>query len=275
MQSDMEKPVFENNGVLLGHNGWVTAIVAGHSKKEEEDSKMLISASRDRTIIVWRLNLESKTSDTLFGQPQKQLKGHDHFINDLALSGENLFALSASWDKTMRLWDLQKGVVAHKFKGHEKEVNTCCFSPDNRVILSGGCDKAINLWNVKGKLKWTIRENNHSDWVSRIRYSPTNKLEFFASTGWGGKLKIWNKQFQIRYSFKAHDGPINALAISPVGQHIATGGKDNILKIWDIENLKKATLQYKTRSEINDIKFNPSNQWIAAATNKGISIWDL
>ena len=67
----MEKPVFENNGVLLGHNGWVTAIVAGHSKKEEEDSKMLISASRDRTIIVWRLNLESKTSDTLFGQPQK------------------------------------------------------------------------------------------------------------------------------------------------------------------------------------------------------------
>ncbi len=160
----------------------------------------------------------------------------------MALSGENLFALSASWDKTMRLWDLQKGVVAHKFKGHEKEVNTCCFSPDNRVILSGGCDKAINLWNVKGKLKWTIRENNHSDWVSRIRYSPTNKLEFFASTGWGGKLKIWNKQFQIRYSFKAHDGPINALAISPVGQHIATGGKDNILKIWDIENLKKATL---------------------------------
>ena len=110
----MEKPdiTFENSGLLLGHNGWVTSIVAGHSKKDEEDSRMLISASRDKTIIVWRLNLDAKDSDELFGQPQKQLKGHDHFINDLALSSENLYALSASWDKTMRLWDLKKGIVS-------------------------------------------------------------------------------------------------------------------------------------------------------------------
>jgi len=175
----------------------------------------------------------------------------------------------------MRLWDLSKGEVSHKFIGHEKEVLSCCFSPDNRVILSGGCDKAINLWNVQGKLKWTIKEKNHTDWVSRIRYSPTNKLEYFASTGWDGKLKIWNKQFMTRYSFKAHDGPINALSISPIGRYISTGGKDNIVKIWDIENLSNPVIEYKTKSEINDIKFNPCNQWLAAATNKGITIWDL
>jgi guanine nucleotide-binding protein subunit beta-2-like 1 protein len=140
----------------MGHTGWVTGIVAGHSKKEEEDTRMLISCSRDKSIIVWRLNLDAKEGDEVFGQPQKQLRGHDHFINDLCLSCENQFALSASWDRSLRLWDLRKGEVAHKFIGHDKEVLSCCFNPDNRVILSGGCEKNIKLWNVKGQCKYTI-----------------------------------------------------------------------------------------------------------------------
>lgn len=58
---------FENRGLLKGHNGWVTAIVSGHAKKDEEETKMLLSSSRDKSIIVWRLNLNSKTNDEYFG----------------------------------------------------------------------------------------------------------------------------------------------------------------------------------------------------------------
>ena len=79
---------FTERGLLCGHTGWVTGIVAGNQKKDEEDTRMLVSCSRDRSIIVWRLNLEAKEGDELFGQPQKQLKGHDHFINDLCLSSK-------------------------------------------------------------------------------------------------------------------------------------------------------------------------------------------
>jgi WD40 repeat protein len=66
-----EKPdiEFTDRGLLLGHNGWVTGIVAGHSKKDEEDTKMLVSCSRDKSIIVWRLKLDAKEGDELFGQP--------------------------------------------------------------------------------------------------------------------------------------------------------------------------------------------------------------
>jgi len=58
-------------GTLKGHNGWVTSIVSGNAKKDEEETKMLISASRDRSIIVWSLNLDAKSDDQLFGQPHK------------------------------------------------------------------------------------------------------------------------------------------------------------------------------------------------------------
>ena len=95
----------------------------------------------------------------------------------------------------MRLWDLKQGGAKHVFNGHKKEVLSCCFNPDNRVILSGGCEKNIKLWNVKGECKYTIDENKHSDWVSRVRYSPSEKCEYFATVGWDGFLKIWNKNF--------------------------------------------------------------------------------
>lgn len=64
-----EKPEieFESRGLLKGHGNWVTSIVSGNSKQGEGDSEMLISGSRDRSIIVWRLNLDAKLDDELFG----------------------------------------------------------------------------------------------------------------------------------------------------------------------------------------------------------------
>jgi WD40 repeat protein len=79
---------FSDRGLLIGHTNWVTGIVAGNQKKDEEDTRMLVSCSRDRSIIVWRLNLEAKEGDQHFGQPQKQLVGHDHFVNDVCLSSK-------------------------------------------------------------------------------------------------------------------------------------------------------------------------------------------
>lgn len=67
MEDDRPNITFVDKGLLMGHTGWVTGIVAGHSKKEEEDTRMLISCSRDKSIIVWRLNLDAKEGDEVFG----------------------------------------------------------------------------------------------------------------------------------------------------------------------------------------------------------------
>lgn len=48
-----------------------------------------------------------------------------------------------------------------------------------------------------------------------------------------------------------------------------------MVKIWDIDNLKEASIVYQAKSQVNDLKFNPTNQWLAAATDRGILIWDL
>lgn len=55
----------------------------------------------DKTIIVWNLD-ENGCS----GKPVKSLHGHGHFVSDVVMSSDGQYALSGSWDKTLRLWDL-------------------------------------------------------------------------------------------------------------------------------------------------------------------------
>jgi len=42
-----------------------------------------------------------------------------------------------------------------------------------------------------------------------------------------------------------------------------------MVKLWDTYDLKRAFFEFNAKSEVNDIKFNPNNQWVAAATDKG------
>lgn len=51
---------------------------------------------------MWKLTRD----ETNYGIPQRALKGHSHFVSDVVISSDGQFALSGSWDGTLRLWDL-------------------------------------------------------------------------------------------------------------------------------------------------------------------------
>merc|ERR1711981_173163 len=111
---------------------------------------MLLSASRDKTLIMWKLG----NSEDNYGVPARRLKGHSHFVSDVVISSCGAFAVSGSWDKTLRLWDIERGITSTVFKGHKHDVMRVAFSADNRQIISSSRDKTIRLWNTLGECKW-------------------------------------------------------------------------------------------------------------------------
>lgn len=121
-------------GSLSGHKGWVTAIATS-----AENPDLLVTASRDKTLIVWSLS----RNEEQMGYPKRILKGHSHFVSDVTLSSDGQFALSSSWDKELRLWDLNTGSTTRRFVGHTGDVLSCSFSADNRQITSSGRDRQM------------------------------------------------------------------------------------------------------------------------------------
>ena len=126
-------------GTMKGHSDWVTCI-----STTLEQSDVLLSGSRDKTIIMWTLEGSEN-----FGTPRKSLCGHSHYVQDIAISSDGQFCLSGSWDGTLRLWDLNNGTTTRRFVSHEKDVLSVAFSADNRQIVSGSRDKTVKLWDSK------------------------------------------------------------------------------------------------------------------------------
>lgn len=85
-------------------------------------------------------------------------------MSDVAISSDGQFALSSSWDKTLRLWDLNTGLTTRKFVGHTGDVLSVSFSADNRQIVSASRDRSIKLWNTLGECKFNIVDDGHSEW---------------------------------------------------------------------------------------------------------------
>ena len=59
------------------------------------------------------------------------------------------FICSASFDSTVRLWDVERGTCLHKLTRHQEPVYSVAFSPDGKHIASGSFDKCVHIWNVQ------------------------------------------------------------------------------------------------------------------------------
>lgn len=166
-------------GTLEGHNGWVTSLATSAAQPD-----LLLSGSRDQLLILWQLTRD----ETSYGVAKKLFHGHLHIVQDCTISADGLYALSALWDKTLRLWDLRTGECAQRFVGHTGDVTSVLITKLCRFIVSASRDKTIKLWNTVGVCYKTL--DSHSDWVSTVRFSQGDNANTIISAGWDKLVKV-------------------------------------------------------------------------------------
>jgi len=241
---------------------------------------------------MWKLQPSNEyATECSIGHAQRSLHAHVHFVTDVVMSSDGQFALSGSWDKTLRLWDLTTGQTARRFAneadprlGHTGDVTSVAFSADNRQIVSASRDKTIKLWNTLAQCKYSIdsdtaKSEMHTDWVSCVRFSPSTSNPIIVSSGWDKLVKVWNlSNCKLKNDHHGHNGYLNSVTVSPDGSLCASGGKDGQAMLWDLNEGKHLyTLEPANgiTGTINALCFSPNRYWLCAAVGHSIICWDL
>ena len=72
-----------------------------------------------------------------------------YFVISSLNNALHVFYYSASFDSTVRLWDVEKGTCVYTLTKHSEPVYSVGFSPDGKYLASGSFDKCVHIWNVQ------------------------------------------------------------------------------------------------------------------------------
>ncbi|KAK9125275.1 hypothetical protein Scep_014121 [Stephania cephalantha] len=156
------------------------AALERYNKMRGNAPERLVSGSDDFTMFLWEPNVSK--------HPKARLTGHQQLVNHVYFSPDGQWIASASFDKSVKLWNGTTGKFVAAFRGHVGPVYQISWSADSRLLLSGSKDSTLKVWDVhKQKLKQDLP--GHADEVFAVDWSPDG--EKVASGGRDRVLKLW------------------------------------------------------------------------------------
>merc|ERR1711974_448283 len=215
-------------GAFKGHKGTVYAVkLAGH---------LLVSGSADRTVKVW---------DVRTGELLNSLEGHTGSISSLAIirsasssfstssssssssSAPSPIIASASFDKTIKLWNLYTGECVGTLEGHTDFV-TCVRAVGDRTLVSASNDKTVKVWDLERR-ECVRTLTGHTEWVNAVAVEPNGHV--VVSLSKDRTIKVWHLPTgELLRELKGHQASIQCLELLPNG--ILSASDDAAIKLW-------------------------------------------
>lgn len=145
-----------------------------------DGGKLIVAGDHKGKIHVW---------DAATGGIRGTLDGHRMGITQLDVSPDGHRILSASIDKTMRLWDLRTMKQASGHAEHDGQIYAAAFSPDGKTAISGGRYGYLILWDLATfKPIRTIKAHDKIIWDAR--FSPDGRYALTASSD--ERVRVWH-----------------------------------------------------------------------------------
>jgi WD40 repeat protein len=218
------------------------------------------------------------------GTPCAQLEGHTNTITGLAWLPDSHHIVSASHDKTIRLWNAATGTCCQIIT-HTEPINSLQIITQHITDASGAelghaplivttdLEKTLKLWDLTTASCCATFSNEHIHYNVSISCAPhINELVVAIVRKNSPSLTIWHPTRNIEHRPTYHKDTITALAWSPDGSCLATGSRDCTVRIWST-NAEKLIKTLEHKNEVNALAWRPHGSYLAVACDDGVYRW--
>ncbi|XP_043109355.1 CMT1A duplicated region transcript 1 protein [Puntigrus tetrazona] len=164
------------------------------------------------------------------------IQGHAGSIRAVLVCEERDLVISASYDLSIRCWNLKTGVCIIIFNGHFGTIN--CLDLYEDRLVSGAKDCRVKVWNLlTGKCVENLKFK-HPKPIMCVRINETLVISSCA----GGQIRIWSMETaSLMRQISGHQGAVLCLCIDQ--WHILSGGSDGVVKAWSTNSRFKKCLR--------------------------------
>ncbi|MCR9166368.1 MAG: FHA domain-containing protein [Nannocystaceae bacterium] len=201
------------------------------------------------------------------------LEGHTASVNAVAFLSDGRL-VSASSDRTARVWSLEDPGNPVVLSGHADEIHALEVSPSGDAIFTGGLDGTLRRWNVSEGT--SVAMPGHEGEILALRLSPDGAQ--LASASADRRARLWDLDSMKALVLRRHTEPVQALAFGR-SRWLATGGGDGMVFVWDLTSShpdEKPRELVGHQQSVTGLAFTRDNEVLASASNdQTIRLWRL
>jgi WD40 repeat protein len=188
----------------------------------------IVAGADDGTLVAW--NFE----DEWWEEYPRTFQGHKASISGLAVTPDGRLLISASKDKTLRVWNAETGRELRNLMGHSAKFQAVAITPDGQFVVSGADDRTVGIWTLRtGEELRTLQ--GHTESVNAVAITPDGTKVVSGASDL--TLKLWDLESgrELR-TLQGHKDWISSLAMTPGGKSVVSASNDATLKVWDLES---------------------------------------
>ena len=207
-----------------------------------------------------------------------ELLGHTDEIPTAYFSPDEKHIISASWDHTARIWDVQSGKQLVLMK-HADSVCEAVYSPDGKYIVSRS-GSIIYIWDAKTGNHVHPPLIGHTELVNNLEFNIDGT--FIVSTSYDGTIFLWDIRNgkQIGEPLVGHRGRIDSVIFSPDDKYILSFSLDDkTIRVWNVQTSRQVWITFvdEDNNYPMELAFSPNGKKILAnlIDHKTTRIWDF